>query len=110
MPKQSTTPNDGGRQQAPADEAKAPGITASSRARDNVYLNKISSVLQDFLSKAGQIAHGATAFNAAGSPKKSATGGKKGGRQSAAAQLGTLGNLARRFDALTAILARPLPP
>ncbi|NPE61924.1 hypothetical protein HKX68_02275 [Dickeya dadantii] len=106
MPKQSTTPNDG------ATTTGAGGRSGNARDNsifsplgDNVYLNKISSVLQDFLSKAGQIAHGATAFNAAGAPKKSATGGKKGGRQSAAAQLGTLGNLARRFDALTAILA-----
>ncbi|MCA6999181.1 hypothetical protein [Dickeya solani] len=104
MPKQSTTPNDGSTTTGASGRSKSAGDSSIfSPLGDNVYLNKISSVLQDFLNKAGQITHSG-AFNATGSPKKNATGGKKGGRHSAAAQLGTLGNLARRFDALTAIL------
>ncbi|WP_042860040.1 hypothetical protein [Dickeya sp. NCPPB 3274] len=104
-PKQSTTPNGGSTTTgANGRNGSAGDSSIFSPLGDNVYLNKISSVLQDFLAKAGQITHGATAFNAAGSPKKNAMGGKKGGRLAAAAQLGTLGNLARRFDALTAIL------
>lgn len=106
MPKQSTTPNGGSTTTGANGRSGSAGDNSIfSPLGDNVYLNKISSVLQDFLAKAGQITHGTTAFNAAGSPKKNATGGKKGGRLAAAAQLGTLGNLARRFDALTAILA-----
>ncbi|MBI0448918.1 hypothetical protein [Dickeya dianthicola] len=103
MPKQKTMPKPSTPSTA-TQRNPAQDNSIFSPLGDNVYLNKISSVLQDFLGKAGQIAHGATAFNATGSPKKNATGGKKGARYAAAAQLGTLGNLARRFDALTAIL------
>ncbi|QDX29868.1 hypothetical protein [Dickeya poaceiphila] len=100
MPKPSTTPNAG---PTATQRNNAQDNSIFSPLRDNVYLSKINSVLQDFLSKAGQISHG-DAFNAVGAPKNNRTSRKKSGRLSAAAQLGMLGNLARRFDVLTAAL------
>ncbi|WP_238555967.1 hypothetical protein [Dickeya sp. MK7] len=71
MPKQSTTPNGGSTTTGANGRSGSAGDNSIfSPLGDNVYLNKISSVLQDFLAKAGQITHGTTAFNAAGSPKK----------------------------------------
>ncbi|PXW48156.1 hypothetical protein DFO54_102247 [Erwinia sp. AG740] len=100
MPKPSTSPGSGS---AATPRNNAPDNSIFSPLRDNVYLNKINSVLLDFLSKAGQLANGTTS-TAASAQKSTRSGGKKGGRTSAAAQLGMLGNLARRFDAIAAAL------
>ncbi|WP_226093158.1 hypothetical protein LF929_011870 [Dickeya oryzae] len=97
VPKPSTSPGSGS---AATPRNSAPDNSIFSPLRDNVYLNKINSVLLDFLSKAGQLANSGTSTVA--SAQKSS--GKKGGRTSAAAQLGMLGNLARRFDTITAAL------
>ncbi|WP_033567522.1 hypothetical protein [Dickeya undicola] len=100
MPKPSTSPGSGS---AAAQRNNAPDNSIFSPLRDNVYLNKINSVLLDFLSKAGQLANSGTS-TVASAQKSNQSGGKKGGKTSAAAQLGMLGNLARRFDAITAAL------
>ncbi|QIZ50945.1 hypothetical protein DWG24_09275 [Dickeya zeae] len=100
MPKPSTSPGSGS---AATPRNNAPDNSIFSPLRDNVYLNKINSVLLDFLSKAGQLSSSGTSI-AASAQKSTRSGGKKGGRASAAAQLGMLGNLSRRFDAITAAL------
>ncbi|GAB7273627.1 hypothetical protein DZS_50260 [Dickeya ananatis] len=57
MPKPSTSPGSGS---AATQRNNAPDNSIFSPLRDNVYLNKINSVLLDFLSKAGQLANSGT--------------------------------------------------